>query len=657
MESDGRSGEEIFAAAGSAADNEAIVVEVPERGDESSPNPADSEAPPLLAESTVLRDYSADSRMLFISAVAAVLGCVSAVLSWVLLRLIGLSTNLFYFQRWQFDEVDPSTHHMGWWAVFVPVVGGLLVGLIARFGSPAVRGHGMPEAVEAVVFGGARIKPRVAFLKPLATAVSIGSGGPFGAEGPVIATGGACGSLLAQFLPVTDAERSVLLVCGAAAGMAATFSCPLSAVLLAVELLLFEWRPRSLVPVAVACATAGALRRLLLGPGPIFPMSYTTQGMHHQAMLGALLLGVLCAGVAVALSSIIHHVEELYEKLPIHWMWFPAIGGLFVGLGGLVFPQALGVGYDVVRLFVNNDFTWKLIVGVLVVKSFIWIMSLSSNTAGGILAPLLMIGAAMGVALSHLMPSLSPGGWAVVGMTALLAASIGAPLTSAMLSVELTHNGGLLLPVLLACTTGYALSVLFQKRSLITAGLSRKGHHLAREYSVDPLEMVVTRDAMHTSVYALPADATRRDAVEWLRKMNERGASSWSHWQRIFPVVDARGMLIGMLTRSQMIAAAEALLGGEDEQAEQMRKPLVDYGVTSPATLPADGTLRVAAERMGASGFTSYPVVDAAGHFVGILNVADLLSARVQSADREGNRHRVLRVRWPFGEHAKAPHA
>jgi H+/Cl- antiporter ClcA/CBS domain-containing protein len=610
---------------------------------------AGSKTSPLEAESTVLRDYSVDSRMLLISLVAALLGGVSALLSWVLLRLIGLATNLFYFHRWSMEEVAPSGHHLGWMAVFVPVIGGLLVGLIARFGSPAIRGHGMPEAVEAVVFGGARIKPRVAFLKPIATAISIGSGGPFGAEGPVIATGGACGSLIAQFLPVTDAERSVLLVCGAASGMAATFSCPLSAVLLAVELLIFEWRPRSLVPVAVACATAGAIRRLLLGPGPIFPMAYSTRAMGHQAMLGALLLGVLCAVVAVLLSKAIHHVEELFEKLPIHWMWFPAIGGLFVGLGGLVFPRALGVGYDVVGQFVNNDFTWKLIAGVLIVKTLIWIISLSSNTAGGILAPLLMIGGAMGAALSHWMPSLAPGAWAVVGMTALLAASIGAPLTSAMLAVELTHNGGILLPVLLACTTGYALSVLGQRRSLITAGLSRKGRHLAREYSVDPLEMMLVREAMHTSIYALPSTATRRDAVEWLRTMNERGPSSWAHWQRIFPVVDENGQLCGVLTRAQMIAAAQGLIDREAEHPEQLALPLLDYGIPQPATLPDEATLRLAAERMGASHFTSYPVLDAKGKFAGILNVADLLGARVQSAEREVNRHRVLRVRWPFG--------
>ncbi len=615
-------------------------------GESSAATRADSADAPLASKSALLGDYSANSRMLLISAIAVVVGGLGAVLAWVIERLIQLSTNLFYFHRWSFQPAIAANHPHGWFPFFAPIVGGMLVGLIARYLSPAIRGHGMPEAVEAVVFGGAKVQPRVAFLKPIATAISIGSGGPFGAEGPVIATGGAAGSLIAQLLPVTEAERVVLMVCGAASGMAAAFSCPMSAVLLAVELLLFEWRPRSLVPVAVACATAGALRRLLLGPGPMFPMSYTTAVMVHQSMLGAVFLGLLCAFVAVGLSQAIHLTETLYEKLPIHWMWYPAIGGLFVGLGGLIFPEALATGYGVVSQFVNDDFSWRLIEGVLVIKVLIWILSLSSNTAGGILAPLLMIGGALGAAFSHLLPQLPPGGWAVVGMTALLAAAIGAPLTSAMLAVELTHNGGLLLPVLLACTTGYAISVLLQRRSMLTAGLVRGGRHLSREYGVDPLELMTVLEAMHTSVYALPPHATRGDAVVWLHTMNDRGPSAWSHWQRIFPIVSTEGALLGILTRTQMIAAAEGLDPARD--LEQAALPLRDYGVRKPVGLSVTETLRSAAEKMSATGLMAYPVIDRAGNFAGILNVSDLLQARGQVAQRESQRTRILRIRWPF---------
>jgi CIC family chloride channel protein len=589
---------------------------------------------------TELRDYSTSSRILYVSVLASGLGAVSAVLAWGLLEAIALSTNLFYFQRWSFREVDPWQAHLGWWRVFLPVLGGLIVGVIARYGSPKVRGHGMPEAVETIVFNGGKVQPRVAILKPLATAVSIGSGGPFGAEGPVIITGGAVGSVLGQLLPMTDSERTVLMVAGAAAGMAATFNCPMSAVLLAVEILLFEWKPRSLVPVAMACVTAGAVRRLLLGPEPLLQMVPTGAPVYHMAMLGALAVGIVAAFVAVGLSKAVNFSEEMFTHLPMHWMWWPAIGGLGVGLGGLVFPQALGVGYSVIQQMISGDAGWKLLAGVLVVKSLIWVFSLGSNTAGGILAPLLMIGGALGAAMGHMMPAMSTGAWALVGMTAVLTAAIGSPLTAAMLAVELTHNGGLMLPVLLACVASYAIGVLLQPRSMLTEGLSKKGKHLVREYGVDPLELVMVAQAMHTSVFALPDTATRADAAEWLRKMEARGAEAWSHWQRLFPLVDAEGRLAGLLTRSQMMASARKV---------PVDAALLEDATREPITMAPTDTLRQAATAMAGSKLTHFPVVDAAGKFVGLLTIEDLLMGRSQEARREGDRTRVLRLRWPFG--------
>jgi H+/Cl- antiporter ClcA/CBS domain-containing protein len=592
-----------------------------------------------------LRDYSVDTRIISVSVLAAVLGAVSSVLAWALLELIALATNLFYYHRFQFNEVEPSRHHLGWWAAFMPVIGGLMVGLIARYGTTKVRGHGMPEAVEVIVFNGGRVQPRVAVLKPIATAISIGSGGPFGAEGPVIMTGGAVGSVLGQLLPVTDAERTVLMVAGASAGMAAAFSCPMSATLLAVELLLFEWRPRSLVPVAIACVTAGAVRRLLLGSGPIFPMQPTTVAMHHAAMLGALAVGLIAALVCTALSKGIHYAESWFESLPIHWMWWPAMGGVIVGLGGLVFPQSLGVGYDVIREILNGDVGWKLLAGVLIIKSTIWIVALGSETAGGILAPLLMIGGAMGLAIGHVLTPISPGAWAVVGMTAILASALGAPLTAAMLAVELTHNGGLMLPVLLACVTAYAISALIQPRSMLTDGLSRKGLHLSREYGVDPLETVMVREVMHTSVFALPETATRKDAVVWLAKMNQRGGEAWSHWQHIFPLVDAENHLKAILTRSQMITSAQA---GDETRS------LIHDGITKPVSVGPWETLRSAAEKMANLKLRSFPVMDDDGNLAGILNIEDLLEARGKQSLRDSERTRVLRPRWPFGRNVDA---
>ena len=586
-----------------------------------------------------LRDYSANSRILYTSSLAAGLGAVSAVLAWMLLEMISLCTNLFYFQRWSFIERDPWQAGRHWWLILMPVLGGLIVGLIARYLSPRVRGHGMPEAVETIVFNGGRVQPRVAVLKPIATAISIGSGGPFGAEGPVIITGGAVGSVVGQLLPMTGSERTVLMVAGASAGMAATFNCPMSATLLAVEILLFEWKPRSLVPVAIACVTAGAVRRLLLGPQSVLQMVPTGEPIYHSAMLGALVLGIIAALVAAGLSKSVHFFETMFEHLPIHWMWWPAIGGVVVGLCGYIFPESLGVGYSVIQQLISGDSTWKLLAGILIIKSLSWAFSLGSNTAGGILAPLLMIGGALGAALGHLMPVMSTGAWVLVGMCAVLSAAIGAPLTSAMLALELTHNGGLMLPVLLSCVAAYAVSVLVMPRSMLTENLSRRGLHLSREFGADPLEGILVSQAMHTSVFALPEDATRKDAADWLRKMEERGGEAWSHWQRIFPLVDSEGRMTGTLTRAQLIAAA---------RKEDLSTPLAVDANRNPTTVSPVTTLRACAMSMADSKLTSYPVVSADGKLLGVLTTTDLLKGRSEEAHRESDRERVLRLRWPF---------
>jgi len=336
----------------------------------------------------------------------------------------------------------------------------------------------------------------------------------------------------------------------------------------------------------------------------------------------------------------VHFWERMFERLPIHWMWWPAIGGVGVGLGGLVFPKGLGVGYSVIQQMISGDNGWKLLAGVLIVKSAMWVFSLGSNTAGGILAPLLMIGGALGAALGHLMPVMSTGAWVLVGMTSVLSAAIGAPLTSAMLALELTHNGGLMLPVLLSCIAAYAVSVLVMPRSMLTEGLSRRGLHLSREFGVDPLETMLVNQAMHTSVFALSDKATRRDAADWLRKMEERGAEAWSHWQRIFPLVDGEGRLHGVLTRSQMMAAAK--------QAD-LSQLLVKDGSTTPKTVAPGTTLRASAVLMAESKLTSFPVVDGEGKLVGVLTINDLLKGRSEQEHRESSRERVLRLRWPFG--------
>lgn len=595
--------------------------------------------------SETLGDYSADNRVLLLAGLASIVGAAGAGFAWMLLKSINIVTNLFYFQRLSATFAEPGMNTMGWKAVFVPVVGGLIIGAIAKFGSTKIRGHGMPEAIEAILTSGAKVAPRLTILKPVASAVAIGTGGPFGAEGPIIVTGGAAGSLLGQLLHMSDAERTVLLVSGAAAGMSATFMAPLSAILLAVELLLFEWRPRSLIPVAVASVTAAALRRLLLGSNPIFAMPLMTTPVHEIVIPSSLLLGLIAGLLAVVLSKSIYFFEDFFEKLPIHWAWWPAISGVVIGLGGLVYPPVLGVGYTVIQRLISGEFAWSLILGVLIVKSLIWSFSLGSGTSGGILAPLIMIGGGVGAVIGHVFPAIAPGAWPLIGMAAMLAGAIGAPLTAAMMAVELTHNSGLILPLLMASVMSYAVTVLLQKRSILTERLSRRGLHLSREYGVDPLETMTVSQAMHTSVFALPADATRKDAADWFRKMGERGAEAWSHWQRLFPLLDKDGKLVSLLTRTQMIAAAK--------QAD-LSRPLAKDGNPSPKTMTPTDTLRQVAAAMADSKLTRYPVLDDEGKFVGIITIDDLLLARGKERQREFNRTRVLRLRWPFSQNNEA---
>jgi CIC family chloride channel protein len=483
----------------------------------------------VQSESSALRDFTVDRRVWLLSSVALVIGIGATFLAVILLRLIAISTNLFYYHRFSSVTVSPAGSSLGHWMIFIPVVGGLLVGLMARFGSDKIRGHGIPEAIEAILLNRARVDPKIAILKPISAAIAIGSGGPFGAEGPIIMTGGALGSLVAQWIHLTDAERTTLLVAGAAAGMSATFATPVAAILLAVELLLFEWRPRSLVPVAIASATAGMLRVYLLGAGPLFPMPVISNLHRVQFSIGALLLGALVGLIAAGLSRMMYAFEDLFEHLHVHWMWWPAIGGLGIGVGGLFFPRGLGVGYDNIAELLHGNAPMALIVGILIAKSLMWAFSLGSGTSGGVLAPLLMIGGAVGALAGHLAHASleAQAFWALIGMGSMLAGSLGVPLTAILFSLEVTHCLPALLPLTMGCISAYLVTALLMPRSILTEKLSRRGYHLTREYGVDPLELVIVSELMSpvpqvetfTVSAALPelftyADGTCRGAAE-----------------------------------------------------------------------------------------------------------------------------------------------
>ncbi|MEP6538988.1 MAG: chloride channel protein, partial [Bryobacteraceae bacterium] len=445
-----------------------------------------------------LGDFTTTIRVIPISLVAIGIGVISTFVAWALLRLIGFFTNAFYYGRWSTNLVSPAGNHLGWFAVLVPVAGSLVIGFMARYGSERIRGHGIPEALESILIHGSKVQPRLAILKPLSSAISIGSGGPFGAEGPIIMTGGAIGSIIAQLFHLTASERKTLLVAGAAAGMAATFATPVAAVLLAVELLLFEWKPRSAIPVALASATAGAARRYILGLGPLFPVPQHAIFIGLHGLAGCVIAGLLAGGLSTLLTLGVYGAEDAFKKLPIHWMWWPAIGGVFVGLGGLIFPQALGVGYDTIQALLQGEVPRTIIAGVLLVKSAIWVISLGSGTSGGVLAPLLMMGAALGGVESMFLPHEGAGFWPLVSMGAILGGTMRAPFTAILFALELTHDINVLLPLLVAAMLAHATTVLLLKRSILTEKVARRGFHITREYATDPLEILFVREVMRT---------------------------------------------------------------------------------------------------------------------------------------------------------------
>jgi H+/Cl- antiporter ClcA len=564
------------------------------------------------------RDFDGQSRLLLIASIAAVVGALSTVTADLLLHAIRFFTNLFFFQKFSTEFTSPATHTLGAWVMAVPVIGGLVIGLIARYGSEAIRGHGIPEAIEAILFKKSTMSPKVAVLKPLASGIAIGSGGPFGAEGPIIMTGGAVGSLIAQHFHLSAAERKALLVAGAVAGMTAVFGTPIAAVLLAVELLLFELRPRSLAPVAVACAVAGFLRPLLIESGPLFPLH--TAVLPPSALISCLVAGLLCGALAWLLSTSLYRVEDAFHKLPVHWMWWPAIGGLAVGIGGYFQPRALGVGYDVIADLLNNHMAATAILSLLVVKAVIWLLALGSGTSGGVLAPLLMLGAGLGALLGPYLPGGEPAVWPLVFMAATLGGMMRAPVMAVVFAFELTHDVNALLPVLATATVAYAFTVMTMHRSILTEKIARRGHHIYREYGIDPMERHSVAEVMTSTVETIDADELIANVV----------LKHHAH-----PVV-RDGALVGMLDRKGLASKPGAVRVSEL------------FGVNVPIVALADETCRTLATRLAVHNVGRLPVVAdmQTRRLVGIVSHRDLLKPALGLHAEELERQTVRRVRF-----------
>ncbi|WP_237476366.1 chloride channel protein [Lichenibacterium dinghuense] len=583
---------------------------------------AEAKAAPARVDERRLADFKADPRLLMLAAMALLIGSGGAFAAWVLVKLIVLITNVVWFGALDTVVRPMGAIHRGAWTVAAPVIGGLVVGLMARFGSEKIRGHGIPEAIEAILIGGSRMSPKVAVLKPISSAVSIGTGGPFGAEGPIIMTGGAIGSLFAQFFDLSAAERKTLLVAGAAAGMTGIFGTPVAAVLLAVELLLFEWRPRSFVPVVAAAMAAICWRPLLFGAGPLFPFA-ADPAQGAWGIGAAALIGLAAGLVATLLTKLLYACEDLFERLPIHWMWWPAIGGIAVGIGGLIEPRALGVGYDVIGDLLGGHMLVGAVALILAVKAAIWLVALSSGTSGGVLAPLLILGGAVGWLIGLLLPG-EPGFWAMVGMAAMLGGTMRAPLTGALFAVELTGDFKALPALLAATAAGYAVTVLLLRRSMLTEKIARRGQHITREYGVDPYELTRVADIMERRVDSLPADMPVARALETV------GAGRF----RAYPVLDAAGRPVGMATRADALRWSSE---GVDEGATL-------GGVLSDASLAVlhpDDVASHAIDAMLSAGSARLAVTDpGSGRLVGIVTRHDLLQVRAGVVKGERDRSR-----------------
>jgi chloride channel protein, CIC family len=579
---------------------------------------------------SMLGDFRTNWRMLLLVALALPLGVFSAFVAKALLWLIAEISNLVFFQRFSSQLPALEHHHLGAWVILAPVAGALIIGLMARYGSEKIRGHGIPEAIEAILLGGSVIRPKVAILKPISSAVSIGTGGPFGAEGPIIMTGGAFGSLLAQLFHLSAAERKTLLVAGAAGGMSAVFASPVAATLLAVELLLFEWRPRSFVPVVFASVAAYLTRIPLLGAGPIFP-----SGVHHQlglfAMMAACGVGVAVGLASGLLTGIVYFFEDAFTKLPCHWMWWPAIGAVFVGIGGWIDPRVLGVGYELIHGLLRGEILGAALLGLVIGKALVWAIALGSGTSGGVLAPLLIIGGSLGAVIGHWLPSGDAGLWAMIGMAAMMGGTMRSPLTGMFFLLELTHDVNALPLLLCGSVAALAVTVLLLKRSILTEKLARRGQHIAREYSVDLFEMMRVSEVMDSGVPLIPANTP-------LPRFSARIASG-------DPLVctrqgtllgDEQGNLVGIITRGDVVRSFE--------RSRDEKLTVAEAGSRRLIVVYPDETLHDAIARMLRHDIGRLPVVERENEkkALGYLGRSNILAARQRYHREEEFRSRAF---------------
>jgi chloride channel protein, CIC family len=572
-------------------------------------------------------------RGLYISVLAAVIGIAAGFLAYGLRLLIAFISNLVFYQRLSIEEVtNLQTHTLGILVVIVPVIGGIIVGLMAKYGSPKIRGHGIPEAMEAILFNQSKISPRVAFLKPISAALAIGTGGPFGAEGPIIQTGGAFGSLIGQLIRVTAAERKVLLACGAAAGMAATFNTPIAAVILAIELLLFEFKSRSFIPLVIASTLATTIHFRLIGNEPMFTVPVLEFGIPGNLPF-YLLLGLMCGLVSVGFSKTLYWFEDQFERLPFDPMWWPAIGGIMLGIIGLFVPRILGVGYGTIADILNNRLAPALLLAIVVCKSLALFVTIGSGTSGGLLAPMFIVGAALGglfaAVVNQISPALnlSPSAFALVAMAAIFGASSRATFTFIIFAFEITQDYNSVLPLMLVCVIATGISSYLMKNSIMTEKLARRGLRIHQEYEVDILRQLTVGEIMDRNPVTIPSTMLVRELVDLI----SRGERTLMRRQGT-PILDPNGQLVGIITRDDILRAMEQ---GLDDNTTVLEAGNSDLIVTEPGETVHDAVIKMLENNVG-----RLPVVDHQNprHLVGYLGRSGILEARLRRIKEEHER-------------------
>jgi len=598
------------------------------------PTPADrlgvdgiSPLNPELEAKQRLRGPEASFRTGLMSLLAAGVGILAGIIAWLLYDLIGLFTNIFFYHRLSFAFVSARNNHLGLLVIATPVIGGIIVGIMARYGSDKIKGHGIPEAMEAVLINRSRIEPKVAILKPLSAAIAIGTGGPFGAEGPIIQTGGAVGSLVGQLLHMTAAERKVLLASGAAAGMAATFSTPIAGVILAIELLLFEFKSRSFIPLVIASTLATTVHFRLLGPGPMFEVGALNFGLPH-ALPAYLALGVLCGVAAIVFSKALYWTEDQFEKLPVSDLWWPALGALGLGIIGYFVPRVLGVGYDTISDILNTRMVLGAMLAVMVFKSAALVISLGSGTSGGLLAPMFMASAAMGSAFAMIVDKiwpaadLAPGAFALVAMGAVFGAASRATFTFIIFAFEITRNYNSVLPLMLVSVIADAIAVRYAKNSIMTEKLARRGLHIHQDYEPDVFQQVTVGETMAEDFDVVPATMPVAELSEHIAR---RDPSVTKH-DGVF-IVDENGKLAGVITRSDLLQALERS-GDQTVLEAGSRNPVVAY----PDEVLYDAVARMLRAEVG-----RLPVVsrEDPGKLVGYLGRSQAMAARLRRLEEE----------------------